>query len=93
MLVLIILFIACLGKILGCFLAARAKHISIPISLAIGVAMNGRGSMEIILGMMALKEHIINEQMFVALAVMAVVTSCISGRYLERKVDMLALWG
>ncbi len=85
----IILLCACFGKIVGCFLAALSKGISSPVALSIGMAMNGRGSMEIILGLMAMQEHIITESLFVSLAIMAIVTSCLSGRYLEHKADIL----
>lgn len=45
---------------------------------AVGLAMNARGAMEMILGMLALRAGLIREQMFVALVVMALVTSLIS---------------
>jgi mannitol/fructose-specific phosphotransferase system IIA component (Ntr-type) len=53
-------------------------------SLAIGLAMNSRGAMEIILGLLALDAKIINEPMFVALVVMALVTSLMSGPLIKR---------
>jgi Kef-type K+ transport system membrane component KefB/mannitol/fructose-specific phosphotransferase system IIA component len=74
-----VLAIACLGKVLGCGLAAFAMGVDRRTSGAIGFAMNARGAMEIILGMLALQNGLINEQMFVALVVMALVTSMISG--------------
>jgi mannitol/fructose-specific phosphotransferase system IIA component (Ntr-type) len=45
---------------------------------AVGLAMNARGAMEMILGMLALRAGLIREQMFVALVVMALFTSLIS---------------
>jgi Kef-type K+ transport system membrane component KefB len=44
-------------------------------SLAVGFGMNSRGAMEIILGLIALEAGLINEELFVALVIMAVVTS------------------
>ena len=41
--------------------------------------MNARGAMEIILGVLALRAGLIGERMFVALVVMALFTSLISG--------------
>lgn len=85
----IVIVSACIGKIVGCFLAARAERMSVATAFAAGIAMNGRGGMEIILGLMALQEQIIDERMFVALAIMAVVTSAISGRVLESMAPLL----
>src|SRR5260370_1347506 len=48
-------------------------------SWAVGLAMNARGAMEIILGVLALRAGLIGERMFVALVVMALFTSLISG--------------
>ena len=78
-LVVSILAIACIGKIGGCVLAARVQGIPWARCWAVGFAMNARGGMEIILGLVALQEQIIEERMFVALALMAVVTSSLSG--------------
>jgi len=46
---------------------------------AVGFAMNARGAMEIILGLLALEEGIIRERLFVAIVIMAIVTSMLSG--------------
>jgi Kef-type K+ transport system membrane component KefB len=46
---------------------------------AVGFAMNSRGAMEIILGTLALEAGIIGQKMFVALVIMAIVTSMMSG--------------
>lgn len=81
--VLIVLAIACIGKILGGFVAARLTGLSAHEGVAIGVAMNSRGGIEIVLGMMALQEQIIDERMFVALAVMALITCATTGRVLR----------
>jgi Kef-type K+ transport system membrane component KefB len=41
--------------------------------------MNARGAMEIILGLIALENGLINERLFVALVIMAIITSMTSG--------------
>jgi Kef-type K+ transport system membrane component KefB len=48
-------------------------------ALAVGFGMNARGAMEIILGLIALENGLIDEKLFVALVVMALVTSMTSG--------------
>jgi K+:H+ antiporter len=47
-------------------------------SVVVGLAMNARGAMEIILGILALQAGLIRESMFVALVVMALFTSMVS---------------
>jgi Kef-type K+ transport system membrane component KefB len=47
--------------------------------MAVGFGMNARGAMEIILGLIALENGLINEKLFVALVVMAIITSMSSG--------------
>ncbi len=77
--VITVLLIACLGKIVGCGLTARLAKMDWPTSWAVGYAMNARGAMEIILGLLALQNGLIRQRMFVALVIMAIVTSMMSG--------------
>lgn len=79
LLVLLILVIACLCKLAGGILGARWGGMAVRDSWAIGFAMNSRGAMEIILGLLALEYGIINQRLFVALVIMAIVTSMMSG--------------
>lgn len=78
-LTLTVLIIACIGKVLGCGLAARLAGIVSREAWAIAFGLNMRGAMEIILGVLALQHRIIGERMFVALVVLALVTSLIGG--------------
>jgi Kef-type K+ transport system membrane component KefB/mannitol/fructose-specific phosphotransferase system IIA component len=70
--------VACLGKLLGAGWGARLGGMDRTSSLAVGLAMNARGAMEIILGILALQAGLIRENMFVAMVVMALLTSLIS---------------
>ncbi|HEY3430738.1 MAG TPA: cation:proton antiporter, partial [Cyclobacteriaceae bacterium] len=79
MLTLIIIFIAFAGKIAGAGIGARLGGFSWKESLAAGFGLNARGAMEIILGIIALENGLINEKVFVSLIIMAVVTSMSSG--------------
>lgn len=83
-LVLAILAIASIGKVAGGGLAARWSGMAWRESLAVGVGLNSRGAMEIVLGLLALRYGLIGERMFVALVVMALVTSMGSGPIMER---------
>jgi len=83
-LVITVLVVACIGKILGAGIGARWGGLPWRESWAIGFAMNARGAMEIILGLLALQYKVITESMFVALVIMALVTSLISGPAVSR---------
>ncbi|MBI3117191.1 MAG: cation:proton antiporter [Candidatus Hydrogenedentes bacterium] len=73
--VLLVLVLATIGKVVGCGLGAYFSGMGKRESWAVGFAMNARGAMEIILGLLALEANFISERMFVALVVMALVTS------------------
>lgn len=75
----VVLVIACVGKVIGCGLGARVGGMAPREAWAVGFAMNARGAMEIILGLLALQHGLIDERLFVALVVMAIVTSMMSG--------------
>jgi mannitol/fructose-specific phosphotransferase system IIA component (Ntr-type) len=83
-LVAVVLGVACLGKIAGAGLGAKLSGMSWRESTAVGFAMNARGAMEIVLGLTALQQGLIDERIFVALVVMALVTSMISGPVMQR---------
>lgn len=74
-----VLFIACVGKITGVTIGARFGGLPPHESLALGFAMNARGAMEIILATIALEHGMIHAELFVALVIMALVTSIMSG--------------
>jgi Kef-type K+ transport system membrane component KefB/mannitol/fructose-specific phosphotransferase system IIA component (Ntr-type) len=74
-LIAVVLVLAFAGKVIGCSLGAYLGGMSKEDSLAVGFGMNSRGAMEIILGLIALEAGLINEELFVALVIMAVVTS------------------
>ena len=78
-LVLITLVVASAGKLVGCGVAGIATRLPLREAAAIGVTMNARGAMEIILGAIALQNGVIATDLFVALVVMAVVTSAAVG--------------
>lgn len=85
-LVFVVVAIACVGKISGAGLGAWLGGMSPRDSLAVGFAMNARGAMEMILASVALEHRLINERLYVALIVMALVTSMLSGPVLQRLV-------
>ncbi len=84
LLVITVLIIATLGKVIGCGLAGRMSGMARREAWALGFGMNARGAMEIILGLLALQYGLINERLFVALVVMALATSLMSGPILQQ---------
>src|SRR5580693_1043300 len=70
--------VACVGKLVGAGWGARLGGMDRNSSFAIGLAMNARGAMEMILGILALQAGLIKEHMFVALVIMALFTSLLS---------------
>jgi Kef-type K+ transport system membrane component KefB/mannitol/fructose-specific phosphotransferase system IIA component (Ntr-type) len=83
-LVLAVFLLACVGKVGGCGLGARWSGIAPPEAWALGFALNSRGAMEIVLGLLALQYGIIRPELFVALVVMALATSLLSGPMIQR---------
>ncbi|PZX59680.1 Kef-type K+ transport system membrane component KefB [Algoriphagus ratkowskyi] len=79
LLILAILVISFTGKIVGSGFGAYRSGYTFRDALAVGFGMNARGAMEIILGIIALEYGLIDEKLFVALVVMALVTSMTSG--------------
>jgi Kef-type K+ transport system membrane component KefB/mannitol/fructose-specific phosphotransferase system IIA component (Ntr-type) len=70
--------VACVGKLVGAGWGARLGGMDRRTSWGVGLAMNARGAMEMILGLLALQAGLIRETMFVALVVMALFTSLVS---------------
>ena len=79
LLTLVVLVIAFAGKIIGSGIGARLGGFTWRESLAAGFGKNARGAIEIILGIVALENGIINEKVFVSLVIMALLTSMTSG--------------
>jgi Kef-type K+ transport system membrane component KefB len=83
-LVLLVLLVACVGKVGGASLGAWLGGMRSREALAVGFAMNARGAMEIILASVALESGLIDQRVFVALVVMALVTSAVGGPAMKR---------
>ncbi len=75
--------VASVGKIFGATWGARLGGMDARSSLAVGLAMNARGAMEVILGSLALRVGLIEEHLFVSLVVMALFTSLIAGPLIQ----------
>jgi Kef-type K+ transport system membrane component KefB len=79
-----ILVVAVIGKGVACWLAARATGIPQREAMGIGVLMNARGLMELIIINIGLQRGVISEGLFAALVVMAVVTTLMASPLFDR---------
>lgn len=70
--------VACAGKLLGIGLGGRLAGLDQRTSWLVAFAMNARGAMEIILGLLAIQTHLIQGRMFVALVLVALLTSLLA---------------
>ena len=91
-LVLTVLVVGCVSKITGGAVGAIWSGLPRREVLAVGFAMNSGGAMEIIIGLLALQAGIIHQELFVALVVMAIVTSMISGPLLRAVIKPAKPW-
>ncbi len=76
--ILIVIVLAIAGKMIGSGFGAYFSGSSKSESLTIASGLNSRGTMEIILGLVALQVGLIHQTVFVALVVMALFTSLLS---------------
>jgi Kef-type K+ transport system membrane component KefB/mannitol/fructose-specific phosphotransferase system IIA component (Ntr-type) len=81
--VIVILAIALIGKIAGSSIGARIGGLKRNESLVVGFGMSSSGAMGIIIGLLALQYGIINEELFVAIVIMALFTSMASAPFLN----------
>jgi len=72
---LIVLIAAIAGKLGGCYLAARLSGEKHTNALGIGILMNSRGLMELIILNIGLQSGVITTQLFSIMVVMAIVTT------------------
>jgi mannitol/fructose-specific phosphotransferase system IIA component (Ntr-type) len=86
----LVFVIATAAKLIGCTLGSRAGGLRWRPAAAVGFGLNARGAMEIILALLALEAGLLKVQVFVALVVMALATSLVSGptmKWMLRGVD------
>lgn len=82
--VVVILVLAYIGKVFGASLGAILGGLPKRKAIAVGFGMNARGAMEIILGTLALNAGLITAPVFVALVIMALVTSITSAPLMRK---------
>jgi Kef-type K+ transport system membrane component KefB len=84
LLVLIMLAVILVGKIPSCAVGARLGGLPWAESWAVGFGMMAKGTMGIILGLLALQKRVISETLFVAIVITSLVTSMMAGPLMQR---------
>lgn len=84
-----VLLVAFVGKIVGGYVGGRFAGLGSRESWALGVGLNGRGIMELVIANIALANAFIGEQLFTALVLMAVVTTVVTPALLKHAYDRL----
>jgi Kef-type K+ transport system membrane component KefB len=84
LLVVVVVALAIAAKVFGCFFGARIGGVPLREAWATGFGMCALGAMAIILGQLALAAGLIDEQLFVAIVVMSLVTSLLPGPAIQR---------
>jgi Kef-type K+ transport system membrane component KefB/nucleotide-binding universal stress UspA family protein len=71
----VVLGIAIVGKLIGCTSGALISRLGWRESLAIGVGMNARGGMEIVVALIGLSLGVLTREMYAVIILVAIVTS------------------
>jgi len=83
-LMLLVLLVACLGKMPGASLGARQSGMSRSDALVVGFGMNARGALEIVLASLALDNYLVDQRIFVALVIMALIITILNGTAIQK---------
>ena len=75
----VVLGVALLGKVSGCWLGATLAGLSRRESLGVGFGMAAQGAVGIILGQLAYQAGLITDELLVAIVIMALATSLLAG--------------
>jgi K+:H+ antiporter len=86
----LIMAAACAGKFVGAFAGARAAGVDPRDSVALGVLMNTRGLIEIVLLTVGRDAGLIDDRLFTLLALMAIATTLLTTPLLRRIVPVRA---
>jgi len=71
----IIVLAAFAGKIIGGFVGAKLSGLNMKSSFIVGIGMNARAAVELVVAQVALEENIITRDIFSAIVIMAIVTA------------------
>lgn len=69
--------VAILSKLIGCGIPAKLTGMSTRDSIIVGLGMSPRGEVAMIVALIALQQHIIEQPSFVAIILMSLITTLI----------------
>lgn len=75
----LVIAVAAAGKLIGTFAAARSAGMPVPDAMRLGVLMNTRGLMELIVLNLGYELGLLGDRLFAVLVVMALVTTAMTG--------------
>ena len=75
----IVLVVAMIGKVIGCYFGAKLARLSARESWGVGFGMAAQGAVGIILGQLARQADLITDELLVAIVIMALATSLVAG--------------
>jgi len=88
--VLIVLGVAMVGKVAGCYLGAKIAGLSNREAGGVGFGMAAQGAVGIILGQLARQAELITDELLVAIVIMALGTSLVAGPAMQRVLQIRA---
>lgn len=88
---LLVIAVATVGKLAGCYLGARLGKLKSLEALAIGFGMNARGAMELIVALIGLSLGVLTPEMYSIIVLVAVVTSFMAPLLLRTVLSRLPL--
>jgi Kef-type K+ transport system membrane component KefB len=86
----VIILVATLGKFGGTFVAARFTGLDTRVSAALGILMNTRGLMELIVLNIGLELGVISPKLFAMMVIMALVTTIATTPILQALTKVVA---
>jgi Kef-type K+ transport system membrane component KefB len=91
-LLVVVLFASFISKILGGYFGGRLAGFNQPKSVAIGLGLNARGIMELVIANIALQNGFIDIPMFSILVMMAILTTILTPIFLKYSFDRIDLY-
>ena len=88
--IVILILLAITSKFAGAFTGARLGGLKKHDALAVGFGMNTHGTLEVILGTIALNSGLITEEIFVAIVIMVIVSIIISAPLMKYSLKIAA---
>ncbi len=74
----VVITTACIGKVAGCGLGAYISGLTKKEALSVGMGMNGRGAVELVLAGVGLEYGVITQDLFSIIVVMAFITTILT---------------